>query len=178
MRTFLFVAVAAVLLSGCGQLNTFVTANQAAVIRDAQTANDNMVHGIEAAACAVPVGAVIRNPDFVPVVQAACMPAGAQSNPAQMLQNMQSGQGTAVPAYMVPSVSVVTPASPVTVAPLTQTAPKQAINSRKVVTTHKNAAIMAPKATVMPAPVVVPVPPAVNPFASFPAQPLPGGALP
>ena len=150
-------------LAGCGQLNTFVTANQAAVIRDAQTANDNMVHGIEAASCAVPIGAVIRNPEFIPIAEAACMPAGTQSNPVSMFQSMQSAPAS-VPAYEVPSTTATT-------------AQKQAVPAQKQKVQKKVQIIQPAKPTAKPVQPVVPVPNSAQAVQII--QPtLPTGALP
>ena len=154
-------------LAGCGQLNTFVTANQAAVIRDAQTANDNMVHGIEAASCAVPIGAVIRNPEFIPIAEAACMPAGTQSNPVSMFQSMQTNPVT-VPAYEVPSTTQASATQPQV------TAPQKPITAPKSHVLRKNTQVISPKAVVS-APAQTP---AVQPVAPSPASPVPFGTLP
>ena len=151
------------LLAGCGQLNTFVAANEAGVIRDAQTANDNMVHGIEAASCAVPIGAVIRNPEFIPIAEAACMPAGTQSNPVSMFQSMQSAPAS-VPAYEVPSTTATT-------------AQKQAVPAQKQKVQKKVQIIQPAKPTVKPVQPVVPVPNSAQAVQII--QPtLPTGALP
>ena len=88
-----------VLLSGCGTLNTYVAAQNAAAVKDTKAANDNLVRGIEESICEVPIGAVIRNSEFVPIAQAACLPAGANQNPVQLLQNMAQPNAQTLPAY-------------------------------------------------------------------------------
>ena len=155
------------LLAGCGQLNTFVAANEAGVVRDAQTANDNMVHGIEAASCAVPIGAVIRNPEFIPIAEAACMPAGTQSNPVSMFQSMQSAPAS-VPAYEVPSTTAQTPSVP---------AQKQAVPAQKQKVQKKVQIIQPAKPTAKPVQPVVLAPNSAQAVQII--QPtLPTGALP
>ena len=96
MRPLIIATV--LLLSGCGSINSYVAAQDAAVVKDTKAANDNLVRGIEEGICAVPIGAVIRNSEFVPIAQAACLPAGGAQNPAQLFQQM--GQPTvSIPAY-------------------------------------------------------------------------------
>ena len=165
MKTIILASV--LLLAGCGQLNTFVAANEAGVVRDAQTANDNMVHGIEAASCAVPIGAVIRNPEFIPIAEAACMPSGTQSNPVSMFQSMQSAPA-GVPAYEVPSTTAATAPKQAVSVP----AQKQTVKSKA----QKKAQIIPPaKPTAKP---VQPVVPVVSPAVQIIQPTLPTGALP
>lgn len=72
-------------LSGCGTVNPLVAGYEKKVQVDVQGANDNYIHGIEAAICAVPYGAIIRNPEFVPIAKSACLPSGAGSSPVTLL---------------------------------------------------------------------------------------------
>lgn len=73
-------------LMGCTPINSFVNLQNAQAIKDAQATNDNLIVGISAGICEVPVGAVLRNPSFIPVVQAACNPGGALANTTSLLQ--------------------------------------------------------------------------------------------
>lgn len=60
-------------ISGCETVNSYVAAQNSVIIKDTKAADDNAVHAIEAAICAVPVGAVIRNTEFIPIAQHACI---------------------------------------------------------------------------------------------------------
>ena len=92
------VIIGCAMLTGCGSINSYVAAQDAAVVKDTKAANDNLVRGIEEGICAVPIGAVIRNSEFVPIAQAACLPAGGAQNPAQLFQNMAQPI-VPIPAY-------------------------------------------------------------------------------
>jgi hypothetical protein len=63
-------------LTGCGSLNPAIAGYSAKIIADTKAANDNYVAAIEAAICSVPVGAVIRHPEFIPLARTACLPGG------------------------------------------------------------------------------------------------------
>lgn len=75
----------AVMLSACSTVNPLVAGYEKGVQTGVQGANDNLIHGIEASICAVPYGAIIRNPEFVPIATAACLPTGDKSNPVMLL---------------------------------------------------------------------------------------------
>ena len=67
----------AFILTGCpSSMSTAVAGYTTKVAADARATNDNMVQAIELAICAVPVGAVIRNPEFIPLARTACLPGG------------------------------------------------------------------------------------------------------
>lgn len=72
MRYFLIL----LMLSGCGTLNPVIAGYTSTAIASARAANDNYIAAIEAAICSVPVGAVIRHPEFIPLARAACLPGG------------------------------------------------------------------------------------------------------
>ena len=93
----LLCVIGAGLLSGCNTINPIVAADNAMVIKDTQAANDNLVVSISASICEVPIGAVIRNPAFVPIATAACMPGGQAASASTMMQNMGANPG--LPAY-------------------------------------------------------------------------------
>jgi len=76
--------ISLILLSGCGTLNSTVAGFNQKAISDTRGANDNLVHALEAGICEVPIGAVIRNSEFVPVAKAACLPAGQASSPLEL----------------------------------------------------------------------------------------------
>ena len=72
----IFVATLIFALTGCGTLNPAIAGYSTKVIADTKAANDNYVAAIEAAICSVPVGAVIRHPEFIPLAKSACLPGG------------------------------------------------------------------------------------------------------
>ncbi len=75
MKTIILAALA-ILVSGCGSLNPVIAGYESTAIANAKAANDNYVAAIEAAICSVPVGAVIRHPEFIPLARTACLPGG------------------------------------------------------------------------------------------------------
>ena len=64
------------MLSACGSLNPAIAGYEKTALASTRAANDNYVEAIEAAICSVPVGAVIRHPEFVPIAKSACLPNG------------------------------------------------------------------------------------------------------
>ena len=66
----------ALMLTGCGALNPVIAGYEETAISNTRAANDNYVKAIENAICSVPVGAVIRHPEFVPIAKSACLPSG------------------------------------------------------------------------------------------------------
>lgn len=78
MKTLFIAALllAASLVAGCGSLNPVIAGLETTAIANTRAANDNYVAAIEAAICSVPVGAVIRHPEFIPLARAACLPGG------------------------------------------------------------------------------------------------------
>jgi uncharacterized protein YceK len=164
----LFLAVLAVfVLSGCGTLNTYVAAQNAAAVKDTKAANDNLVRGIEESICEVPIGAVIRNSEFVPIAQAACLPAGANQNPVQLLQNMAQPATATVPAYQQNMNANPVPA-PVTSTPAKRYAPKP----QKPVTPGQPLFSPSPASTPAPAPTPA------QPFGALTPTPAGFGAIP
>lgn len=75
-------------IPACANLNPMVAGYGEKVVRDVQGANDNLIHGLEVAICGVPYGAILRNPEFIPVAKAACLANGDQSNPNLLLERM------------------------------------------------------------------------------------------
>lgn len=65
---------AALLLAGC---STAMTAYESAAYEQIKAANDNNLKVLKVAVCAQPLSAILRNPDFIPVAQAACVTPGA-----------------------------------------------------------------------------------------------------
>lgn len=63
-------------LTGCGTLNPAIAGYEKTALASTRAANDNYIDAIEAAICSVPVGAVIRHPEFVPIAKSACLPNG------------------------------------------------------------------------------------------------------
>lgn len=68
------------MLSGCGTLNPVIAGYTSTAIANTKAANDNYINAIEAAICSVPVGAVIRHPEFIPLARAACLPGGVATD--------------------------------------------------------------------------------------------------
>ena len=66
----------ALILTGCGALNPTIAGYEKTALANTRAANDNYIEAIEAAICSVPVGAVIRHPEFVPIAKSACLPSG------------------------------------------------------------------------------------------------------
>lgn len=167
--------IAAGMLTACSPVNSFVNLQTAQAIQDAQAANDNLIVGVSAAVCAVPVGAVIRNPSFVPVVAAACMPGGQAANSATLIQNMTTNTGIPVYQQTMDAIKASTPVSAnlPTPAPVRIDPHTSAHTSRAVVPVHKP--VTAQPVTAQQ-PVVTTVPIA-QPIQLAPST-LPGGALP
>ena len=80
----LILALLIVTLSGCASFNASVAGYNKVAVTSARSANDNIIDGIMETTCAVPVGAVLRRQDFLPVVKAACLPQGNASNPSSL----------------------------------------------------------------------------------------------
>ena len=167
MRPLIIATV--LLLSGCGSINSYVAAQDAAVVKDTKAANDNLVRGIEEGICAVPIGAVIRNSEFVPIAQAACLPAGGAQNPAQLFQQMAQPAVNLVPAYQenmntnnAPGSTSVTVVPVVPAIHIPHTAPVPKIQ-KKVIT---------PQASPVAKPIALPVPvPSVPAFGTMTTNP-------
>ncbi len=178
----LLCVIGAGLLSGCNTINPIVAADNAMVIKDTQAANDNLVVSISASICEVPIGAVIRNPAFVPIATAACMPGGQAASASAMMQNMVTNPGLpayqqVIDAHAPVSANLPTPAP----SSVTVHAPVHPVRSTPYIPTVKQSS------TVAPAPVVTyqPAPVTKQPQATLstnPAAPafgtLPGGVLP
>ena len=149
-----------VLCAACAPINQYMSGQNAAIIAGTKGANDNAIVGIEAAICEVPIGAVIRNAEFVPIATAACMPGGVGSNAGGMLQQMGAQTTPVIPAYQ-------------------QTLDNQAAAVQPVVVKPTTIVKHVAKATRKPAPVVAPVaPPVVAPAPVAAPAPAPFGALP
>ena len=143
-------------LSGCA---TYVAAQDAALVKSVQAANDNLVRGIEEGICAVPIGAVIRNSEFVPIAQAACLPAGGAQNPVQLFQQMAQPAVNLVPAYQENMNANNAPGSTsvtvVPVAPAThvqRTAPVPKVQKKAIIPQSQASPIAQPIALPIPVP--------------------------
>lgn len=62
-------------VSGCASVQQAVDAYGAAAITGAQATNDTLIKANIVALCAVPVSALVRNPQLVPAVRTLCLPA-------------------------------------------------------------------------------------------------------
>jgi hypothetical protein len=85
MKTLIYTVLLCAILTGCGTLNPVIAGYSSKVIADARAANDNYVAAIEAAICSVPVGAVIRHPEFIPLARTACLPGGVSPDAGALL---------------------------------------------------------------------------------------------
>ena len=142
---FCVVGLLALLVSGCNTINPIVAADNAMVIKDTQAANDNLVVSISASICEVPIGAVIRNPAFVPIATAACMPGGQAASASAMMQNMVTNPG--LPAYQqtINAISAQTPVVPVAPAIHVQrTTPAPKIQKKAIVPQSQASPIALP----------------------------------
>ena len=74
-----------IVLCGCTALNTTIGAYDTKIALDAKVANNNLMQQLTFGVCSVPIGAVLGNPQFIPVAKAACLPSGANSSPATIL---------------------------------------------------------------------------------------------
>jgi hypothetical protein len=74
------------LLTGCAGLNSTIAAFDQKAIVDTQAANDNYVHALEAGILTVPIGAVYRHPEFLPIARAALV--GQSNNPVTIFDVM------------------------------------------------------------------------------------------
>jgi uncharacterized protein YceK len=63
-------------LTGCGTMNSTIAGFGSKAAADARAANDNMIGAIELSICAVPIGAVLRHSEFIPIARVACLPGG------------------------------------------------------------------------------------------------------
>ena len=159
MRPLILLSVLS--LAACAPINTYMAGQNAAIIADTKAANDNAVVGIEAAICEVPIGAVIRNAEFVPIATAACMPGGAAGSAGAMIQQMGAQTAPIIPAYQqtINAISAQTPAvapvAPVVVkrtpviAPVTAPAPQI---QKKVIAPQASSIIAQPIALPVPVP--------------------------
>ena len=154
MRTIILLSVLS--LAACAPINTYMAGQNAAIIADTKAANDNAVVGIEAAICEVPIGAVIRNAEFVPIATAACMPGGAAGSAGAMIQQM-GAQTTApvIPAYQqtINAISAQTPVVPVAPAIHVQrTTPVPKIRKKAIIPQSQASPIAQPIALPIPVP--------------------------
>lgn len=80
-------ALAALLaLAGCANVQQAINGYEAAALVSIKAAEDNNIRLWSANACGTPLSAAIRNPQIVPALRALCLPAGADSNPAALLE--------------------------------------------------------------------------------------------
>ncbi len=90
LRNSVLAALAALTLTGCGaSYQTAINGYESAAIKDIQAAEDNHIMMWTAVGCATPLSAIARHPNIVPALQALCLPAGANANPALLLEDMK-----------------------------------------------------------------------------------------
>jgi len=84
MKIFLLAAVA-VSFSGCASFQQAAHGYGSAAIASIRTAEDDNIALWTVNACGTPLSAAIRHPQIIPALQALCLPAGAASSPARLL---------------------------------------------------------------------------------------------
>ena len=72
-KTLLAIAVVCI-LSGCASLTTAVNAYGTVAVDNAKAANDAAISAWVVAGCAMPLSAIMRNPQIIPALRAICMP--------------------------------------------------------------------------------------------------------
>lgn len=91
MKKSILALILVVVLPGCASLNQAVGAYGAVAIDNAKAANDTLIAGWTAAACATPVSAALRNPQIVPALRALCLPA-LEPLPSSLLDQIEAHQ--------------------------------------------------------------------------------------
>ncbi len=76
-------------LSGCASYQSAINAYETTAIKDIQAAEDNNIALWSANACGTPLSAAIRHPNIVPALKALCLPAGMESSPAILLEDIK-----------------------------------------------------------------------------------------
>ena len=152
MRAIILLSVLS--LAACAPINTYIAGQNAAIIADTKAANDNAVVGIEAAICEVPIGAVIRNAEFVPIATAACMPGGAAGSAGAMIQQMGAQTAPVIPAYQqtINAMSAQTPVVPVAPAIHVQRTTPPKVQKKAIVPQSQASPIAQPIALPIPVP--------------------------
>ncbi len=80
-----------VLLTGCANVQPAINGFEAAALTTLRNAEDNNIRLWALNACATPFSALTRHPELVPTIKALCIPAGAASNPYDLLDSIQNG---------------------------------------------------------------------------------------
>ena len=85
---FLVIAAAVGLgMGGCASFTQAAAGYEKSAIVSVQAAEDLNIQTWAANACGTPLSAAIRNPAIVPALRALCIPAGAASSPALLLDS-------------------------------------------------------------------------------------------
>lgn len=87
MKTILTLC-AVLALTGCASLNSAVNAYGAVAVGDARAANDTAIGVWMVAGCAMPLSAILRNPQIIPAVRALCLP-HESTVPAELLSGRE-----------------------------------------------------------------------------------------
>lgn len=87
MKRILIIAIA-MALTGCASMQQAIGGYQTAAITGIQAANDNLIAGWSAAACATPFSAAVRNPQIIPALRVLCVPGGAGANATTLLDSV------------------------------------------------------------------------------------------
>ncbi len=84
----IFVIICVLALTGCASVQQAIGGYQSAAITGLQAANDNIIVGWSAAACATPFSAAVRNPQIIPALRALCVPGGAGASASTLLDSV------------------------------------------------------------------------------------------
>ncbi len=81
----LFAILALFALSGCAGFQQAMTGYESSAAKGINAAQDNTIAVWAFAACNTSYAAAIRNPGIIPALKALCLPQGADSSPATLL---------------------------------------------------------------------------------------------
>jgi len=87
MKT-LFTILALFSLSGCAGFQQALSGYESSAAKGINAAQDNSIAVWLYAACNTSYAAAIRNPQVIPALKAACLPQGADSSPATLLDTV------------------------------------------------------------------------------------------
>lgn len=71
-------------MTGCAGLNQAVQAYGSIAVTNAKAANDTLIDGYKIGVCALPLSAILRNPEIIPAVRSLCV-APSDKNAAELL---------------------------------------------------------------------------------------------
>lgn len=78
-----------VLLTGCASIQPTINGYEDAIITNLKSAEDQHLKMLSVQWCATPLSAAIRHPEIIPSLKALCLPAGSESSPATLLDQIK-----------------------------------------------------------------------------------------